>query len=293
MNIIQREDVDNKTIYIDENQKLAVKLEWEEPRQLGLPVTVGFKDGQLYLREEGTETRINQKDKYFLKTYAEKFHFNLPYISIQEGSEAQEFGSYPDKFPTKRDIESNGKRHISYVVVDIAINPNDELKGFGFNVLVPDRDAPRYIGAVYPIGWFKDSVNELPAFTEDFINQLENSTSNEMVHPDYPTLKLIYDTGSTNHINVTCSDTSVFNLENTSFFNVKFAVALVHTAYDDDGDYYPSITSAVINAPAYPYPKLLTFTLKATEEEKKRHQGAYEGIYNPDTETVTWGNLWG
>lgn len=292
MNIIQREDVDNKTIYIDENQKLAVKLEWEEPRQLGLPVTVGFKDGQLLLKEEGAEYRTNEKSKYFLKTYAEKFHFNLPYVHIREGSEAQEFGSYPDKFPTKRDIESNGKRHISYVTVDVAINSNGELKGFGFHAVGSDAADPRYIDMVRPIGWFKESVNELPAFTEEFMNQLDNAPAFEMVHPDYPNLKLTYETGANSEISVTCQDTSAFNLE-TESFNAKFAVALIHTTYGDDGDYNPTTVSYALNAPAYPYPKFVYITLKATEEEKKRQQGAYEDIYNPDTETITWGHTWG
>nr|DAO27032.1 MAG TPA: hypothetical protein [Caudoviricetes sp.] len=292
MMVIQREDVDNVTIHIDDNQKLAVKLNWEEPRQFGFPVSVGFKNGQLTLKEDGTETRHAEKSKYFLKTYTEKFHSKVPYISIQEGYDAQEFGNYPDKFPKKRDIDSDGKRHISYAIVDVFINANGELKGFGANVVGSDAADPRYIDMVRPIGWFKESVNELPAFTEEFMNQLDNAPAFEMVHPDYPNLKLTYETGANSEISVTCQDTSAFNLE-TESFDAKFAVALIHTTYGDDGDYNPTTVSYALNAPAYPYPKFVYLTLKATEEEKKRQQGAYEGIYNPDTETVTWGHTWG
>ena len=289
--VIQRDDVDNVTIHINEDQKLAVKLNWEEPRQFGFPVSVGFKNGQLTLKEDGTETITNEKSKYFLKTYTEKFQYNVPTVYIQEGSEAQEFGSYPDKFPTKRNIESDGKRHISYVVVDINIQANTELKGFGINAVGSDATDPRYIDMVRPIGWFKESVNELPAFTEEFMNQLETAPASEMVHPDYTNLKLTYETGANSEVSVTCPDTSAFNLE-TESFNAKFAVALIHTTYGDDGDYNPTTVSYALNAPAYPYPKFVYLTLKATEEEKKRQQGAYEGVYNPDTETVTWGNTW-
>lgn len=290
--VIQREDVDNVTIHINEDQKLAVKLNWEEPRQFGFPVSVGFKNGQLTLKEDGTETRTNEKSKYFLKTYTEKFQYNVPTVYIQEGSEAQEFGSYSDKFPTKRSIESDGKRHISYAVIDINIQANTELKGFGINAVGSDAADPRYIDMVRPIGWFKESVNELPAFTEEFMNQLESAPAFEIVHPDYPNLKLTYETGVNSEIYVTCPDTSAFNLE-TESFNAKFAVALIHTTYGDDGDYTPTTVSYALNAPAYPYPKFVYITLKATEEEKKRQQGAYKGIYNPDTETVTWGHTWG
>lgn len=292
MMVIQRNDVDNVTIYINDDQKLAVKLEWEEPRQFGFPVSVGFKNGQLTLKEDGTETRTNEKSKYFLKTYAEKFQYNLPTISIQEGSEAQEFGNYPDKFPKKRDIDNDGKRHISYAIVDIFINANGELKGFGAIAVGSSPSDPRYIDMVRPIGWFKESVNELPAFTEEFMNQLDSASAFEMVHPDYPNLKLIYETGANSKIHVTCLDTSALNLE-TETFNAKFAVALIHTTYGDDGDYNPTTVSYAVNAPAYPYPEFTSLTLKATEEEKKRQQGAYRGIYNPDTETVTWGHTWG
>ena len=292
MMVIQRNDVDNVTIHINDDQKLAVKLEWEEPRQFGFPVSVGFKNGQLTLKEDGTETRTNEKSKYFLKTYAEKFQYNLPTISIQEGSEAQEFGNYPDKFPKKRDIDNDGKRHISYAIVDVFINANGELKGFGAIAVGSDPSDPRYIDMVRPIGWFKESVNELPAFTEEFINQLDSASTFEMVHPDYPNLKLVYETGANSKIYVTCLDTSAFNLE-TETFNAKFAVALIHTTYGDDGDYNPTTVSYAVNAPAYPYPEFTSLTLKATEEEKKRQQGAYRGIYNPDTETVTWGHTWG
>lgn len=292
MMVIQRDDVDNVTIHINEDQKLAVKLNWEEPRQLGFPVSVGFKNGQLTLKEDGTETRTREKSKYFLKTYVEKFHSNVPNISIQEGYEAQEFGNYPDKFPTKRVIDTDGKRHISYAIVDVFINANGELKGFGAIAVGSDPSAPRYIDMVRPIGWFKESVNELPAFTEEFMNQLDSASTFEMVHPDYPSLKLIYETGANSKIHVTCPDTSAFNLE-TETFNAKFAVALIHTTYGDDEDYNPTTVSYAVNAPVYPYPEFTSLTLKATEEEKKRQQGAYEGIYNPDTETVTWGNTWG
>lgn len=292
MMVIQRDDVDNVTIHINDDQKLAVKLEWEEPRQFGFPVTVGYRNGQLFLREEGTEMRNNEKDKYFLKTYVEKFHFNVPTISIQEGYEAQEFGNYPDKFPKKRNIDNDGKRHISYAIVDVFINANGELKGFGAIAVGSNTSAFRYIDMVRPIGWFKESVNELPAFTEEFMNQLDSASTFEMVHPDYPNLKLIYKTGANSKIYVTCPDTSAFNLE-TESFNAKFAVALIHTTYGDDGDYNPTTVSYAVNAPAYPYPEFTSLTLKATEEEKKRQQGAYEGIYNSDTETVTWGYTWG
>lgn len=284
MNIIQREDVDNKTIYIDENQKLAVKLEWEEPRQLGFPVTVGYKDGQLLLKEEGI--------KNFMKTYSEKFHYNLPYITLRAGSEAQEYGDYPAKFPTKRDIDSNGKRHISYVTVDIRINANTDLKAFGYEIASRFEGAPYYIGQVYPIGWFTNSVDELPAFTEEFITQLENSSTSEIVHPDHPSLKITYNLGSSNSIYLKCADTSALNLETTDF-HTQLTIALVYTAYDDEKDYFPSINTGMLNAPIYDYPALKTFTLTATEEEKKRQVGAYGGSYNQDTQTVTWGYIWG
>lgn len=292
MMVIQRDDVDNVTIHINDDQKLAVKLEWEEPRQFGFPITVGYRNGQLFLREEGTELRNNEKSKYFLKTYVEKFHYKVPTISIQEGYEVQEFGNYPDKFPTKRVIDNDGKRHISYAIVDVFINANSELKGFGANVVGSDAADPRYIDMVRPIGWFKESVNELPTFTEEFMNQLDSSSTFEMVHPDYPNLKLTYETGANSEISVTCPDTSAFNLE-TESFDAKFAVALIHTTYGDDGDYNPTTVSYAVNAPAYPYPEFVYLTLKATEEEKKRQRGAYEGIYNSDTKTVTWGNTWG
>lgn len=290
--VIQRDDVDNVTIHINDDQKLAVKLEWEKPRQFGFPISVGFKNGQLTLKEDGTETRNEEKSKYFLKTYAEKFQYNLPTISIQEGYEAQEFGNYPDKFTKKRDIDNDGKRHISYAIVDVFINANGELKGFGAIAVGSDPSDPRYIDMVRPIGWFKESVNELPAFTEEFMNQLDSASTFEMVHPDYPNLKLAYETGANSKIYVTCLDTSAFNLE-TETFNAKFAVALIHITYGDDGDYNPTTVSYAVNAPAYPYPEFTSLTLKATEEEKKRQQGAYRGIYNPDTETVTWGHTWG
>lgn len=292
MMVIQRDDVDNVTIHINDDQKLAVKLEWEEPRQFGFPVTVGYRNGQLFLREEGTEMRNNEKEKYFLKTYVEKFHFNVPTISIQEGYEAQEFGNYPDKFTKKRDIDNDGKRHISYAIVDVFINTNGELKGFGAIAVGSDLSGSRYIDMVRPIGWFKESVNELPAFTEEFMNQLDSASTIEMVHPDYPNLKLSYETGANSKIYVTCPDTSAFNME-TESFNAKFAVALIHTTYGDDGDYIPAVVTSAVNAPVYPYPEFTSLTLKATEEEKKRQRGAYTGIYNPDTETVTWGYTWG
>ena len=292
MMVIQRDDVDNVTIHINDDQKLAVKLEWEEPRQFGFPVTVGYRNGQLFLREEGTELRNNEKSKYFLKTYVEKFHYKAHTICIQDVYETQDFGNYTDKFPTISVIDNDGKRHISYAIVDVFINANGELKGFGANVVGSDAADPRYIDMVRPIGWFKESVNELPAFTEEFMNQLDSASTFEMVHPDYPNLKLTYETGANSEISVTCQDTSAFNLE-TESFDAKFVVALIHTTYGDDGDYNPTTVSYALNAPAYPYPKFVYLTLKATEEEKKRQRGAYEGIYNPDTETVTWGHTWG
>lgn len=278
MNIIQREDVDNKTIYIDENQKLAVKLEWAEPRDLGLPKFIAFENGKLIIKENGYDEAGSSKQAFFFKKYLKDYQNYLPNVYLATGSEAQEFGDYPSKFPTEQELSTDVKRVFTYVEGRITIPYNPELKNFRINVASYVESSPYFIDVVRPLGWFSTSVNELEGYAESFEGKLQNMPEYKIVHPNYPTISIEYEL-SRGHIYVVCTDTSSF----TENISINLGIVLYHdNNLTKEENNYPNIYGGL-------KPEITSITLKANDEEKKLQHGAYGGIYNADTETVTWG----
>lgn len=282
MNIIQREDLDNKTIHIDSDNKLSLKVRWKEPRQIGYPMLMSVENGELVLIEEGTKRLPIIQESYFIQEY-NKIKTRVPDFFVS-GSNVEEEIYNNAKYPhtvTKED----GEYSYLYLLCEFHIPQIYDQRKFTLSVLPTenfDLLGENHIDSIRPMGWYKESFTELPSYTDEQENSWNKTNWNSIAHPDYPNLFIdfdyIYGLGK---IKIRCTDLpSLFPNEDTPEVVVRFGAVVWHKHTEEDSnspDIEPLRKDAVIQS----------ITLTATDEEIKRNIGGYGGRLN-DNKTVTW-----